>query len=226
MKLVIIQDINNIYDYDNIEEHSTHVIQLSNKLSFRIISDKLFHTKEEAIEAIEIFNDENYTNEIAVVKLVLNEFIFISNKEEDVKKRFNLISKKIGLEHNSRFDINEETFFTQDSEFMRNIVTRLKNQKDHLKTCKKCDSSLNIKYIKTTFCPMCGNKTFLTTSKDIVDARKIKNKLIKINKQIKDIILKRETITNKKIIEARRVGNTKKKEKYMNYVYIGRNNDV
>jgi uncharacterized Zn finger protein (UPF0148 family) len=194
-----IEEINN---EDTIIEEEKIEIE-KNQENTNIITDKVFYTQEEAIneltnyiakEKIKFENcNEKQLNKIYLVKCIVKENINILKKEIDAKNRFDIIAKEIGVVSNLKYDINEEIgYFTQDSNFMKDILDRFKKQTSKSRTCDKCNSVLNKNYITTTYCPLCGSKTFLTTKTDIERAKTIKKKISTIQKEIKTIIDKRE----------------------------------
>lgn len=164
--------------------------------------DIIYFTEEEAIEVLlktTKNNDKQY-----YVKCFKKDDIepLILKKEIETKERFDKIANEIGVKTNLKYDIDEEVgYFTQESPFMKNILLRFKEQSSKTKTCDNCKSVINRDYINTTFCPLCKNKTFLTTNTDIERAKKIKKKLLLIQKEIKEIINKRENKIKKMINE-------------------------
>lgn len=46
------------------------------------------------------------------------------------------------------------------------ILTRVKNGKSQQRTCQKCSSKVSVSYLKTNYCPVCGNNQFLKTDTD------------------------------------------------------------
>ena len=184
---------------DIIEEDITEEVEI-----IEIIEDKVFYTQEEAIENLQNYlayiqiKSEECDNEpekkIYLVKCLIKEEINILKKETEAKNKFDAIANEIGVVADLKYNINEDIgFFTQNSNFMQDILNRFKKQTSKSRTCDNCNSVLNKDYIKTTFCPLCESKTFLTTKTDIDRAKTMKKKILNFQKEIQTIVKKRET---------------------------------
>lgn len=209
---IIDENTENLSTNENTEVLENCISIIEDEIEEEIISenilifDEIYFTQEEAIDKInntiqsqkEIFkNCKEFQLPIILVKCIIKEDINILKKEIEAKNRFDIISNEIGIIKDLQYNIDEDIgYFTQESNFMVEILNRFKKQTSKSRTCDNCNSVLNKDYIETTFCPLCKSKTFLTTKTDVERAKVMKKKIINLQKEIKIITKKREDKSN------------------------------
>jgi len=69
----------------------------------------------------------------------------------------------------------------------QNIYEQIKSHKSKTKTCKECNSSINVSFFKSHLCPVCGTQLYTNTDKE---------RILKIQNKISEFYNKIETIKN------------------------------
>lgn len=113
------------------------------------------------IEELERVSREKVGDSIFLVQFTL------INRYEDIHEQGKKSLETINDLENSSGDL-----------FYSKLVKRIQEQKSEKKSCKFCDSTINLKYLQTHYCPVCGYNKFLFTLKDEESLRSRIDRLI------------------------------------------------
>ena len=147
------------------------------------ISSKTFKNQNDAYDWVSE-NAEKWENAVAVQ---VGDFSNVFPKTESEKKlaqTFNQLDQSL-------------------KNWDKDIVTRVKSGKSQQRTCQTCASKVSVAYIKTNYCPVCGNTHFLQTDTD-------EKKLATLKAKFKDV--------QTKVNEAKKKYNEKNKN---NFWFVG-----